>query len=116
MPTVILRMPKAAVSMQTGIIGKWLVDDGVTVTEGQLIYELEIEKAMVEIESPASGILRQNAAAGEDFAVGEIIGEVNQQFAHPARIERDRCLVVAVNNPVVRQELQWCSRPSGPLC
>jgi len=36
-----------------------------------------------------------------------IIGESNQQFAHPARIERDRCLVVAVNDPVVRQELQF---------
>ena len=76
MNTVILRIPKAAVSMQTGSIGKWLVDDGTTVTEGQPIYELEIEKTMVEIESPASGILRQNAAAGEDFAVGEIIGEI----------------------------------------
>ena len=76
MNTIILRIPKAAVSMQTGSIGKWLVDDGATVTEGQPIYELEIEKTMMEIESPASGILRQNAAAGEDFAVGEIIGEI----------------------------------------
>lgn len=37
----------------------------------------------------------------------EIIGEANQQFAHPARIERDRYLVVAVNDAVVRQELQF---------
>ena len=54
MPNVILRMPKAAVSMQTGVIGQWLVEDGASVTEGQLIYELEIEKTMVEIEAPAS--------------------------------------------------------------
>ena len=40
-------------------------------------------------------------------AWGEIVGEANRQFAHPARIERDRCLIVAVNNPVVRQELQF---------
>lgn len=40
-------------------------------------------------------------------AWGEIVGEANQQFAHPARIERDRCLVVAVSDPVVRQELQF---------
>ena len=76
MPTVTLRVPKAAVSMQTGVIGQWLVDDGDNVTEGQLIYELEIEKTMVEIEAPASGILRQKAKAGESFAVGEIIGEI----------------------------------------
>ena len=76
MPTVILRMPKAAVSMQTGVIGQWLVKDGASVTVGQLIYELEIEKTMVEVEAPASGVLKQIAAAGESFSVGEIIGEI----------------------------------------
>jgi pyruvate/2-oxoglutarate dehydrogenase complex dihydrolipoamide acyltransferase (E2) component len=74
--TVILRIPKAAVSMQNGIISKWLVDDGTTVIEGQPIYELEIEKTMMEVESPAAGLLRQKAVAGEEFAVGEIIGEI----------------------------------------
>ncbi len=76
MSTVILRIPKAAVSMQTGSIGKWLVEDGTRVSEGQLIYELEIEKAMVEVEAPASGVLWQKAAIGEEFAVGEVIGEI----------------------------------------
>jgi pyruvate/2-oxoglutarate dehydrogenase complex dihydrolipoamide acyltransferase (E2) component len=69
-------MPKAAVSMQTGVIGQWLVSDGDNVTEGQLIYELEIEKTMVEVEAPASGVLIHKAEAGESFAVGEIIGEI----------------------------------------
>lgn len=36
-----------------------------------------------------------------------IVGETNQQFAHPARIEEGRCLVVMINDPVVRQELQF---------
>jgi pyruvate/2-oxoglutarate dehydrogenase complex dihydrolipoamide acyltransferase (E2) component len=76
MPNVILRMPKAAVSMQTGVIGQWLVEDGAGVTEGQLIYELEIEKTMVEIEAPASGVLNQIAVTGESYNVGEIIGEI----------------------------------------
>ncbi len=76
MSTVILRIPKAAVSMQTGIIGEWLVENGAVVTEGQLIYELEIEKAMVEVEAPVAGILRQKAIPGESYNVGEIIGEI----------------------------------------
>lgn len=76
MPTIVLRIPKAAVSMQTGIIAEWLVEDGAVVTEGQPIYNLEIEKTAVEIEAPASGVLRQIAAAGESYSVGEIIGEI----------------------------------------
>ena len=76
MPTVILRIPKAAVSMQTGTIAEWLVEDGAVVTEGQPIYNLEIEKTLVEIEAPAAGVLKQIAAAGKSFSVGEIIGEI----------------------------------------
>lgn len=76
MPTVILRIPKAAVSMQTGTIAEWLVEDGAVVTEGQPIYNLEIEKTLVEIEAPAAGVLRQIAEAGKSFSVGEIIGEI----------------------------------------
>ena len=76
MPTVILRIPKAAVSMQTGTIAEWLVEDGAVVTEGQPIYNLEIEKTLVEIEAPAAGVLRQIAEAGKSFSIGEIIGEI----------------------------------------
>ncbi len=76
MPTIVLRIPKAAVSMQTGIIAEWLVEDGAVVTEGQPIYNLEIEKTAVEIEAPAAGVLRQKAAAGGSYSVGKIIGEI----------------------------------------
>ena len=50
MSTLVLRIPKAAVSMQTGIIAEWLVEDGAVVTEGQPIYNLEIEKTAAEID------------------------------------------------------------------
>ena len=35
----------------------------------------------------------------------EIVGAPNAEYCHPERIERNRTLVVAVSNPVVRQEL-----------
>jgi pyruvate/2-oxoglutarate dehydrogenase complex dihydrolipoamide acyltransferase (E2) component len=76
MTTVLLRMPKAAVSMQNGTIEEWLVENGATVSTGQPIYALEIEKAVLEIESPATGKLIQKALAGESYKVGEIIGEI----------------------------------------
>ena len=76
MTTVLLRMPKAAVSMQNGTIEEWLVENGATVITGQPIYALEIEKAVLEIESPATGKLIQKALAGESYKVGEISGEI----------------------------------------
>ena len=76
MSTVILRMPKAAVSMQTGIINEWLVENGASVVRGQPIYSLEIEKTALDVESPADGKLSQKAITGESYKVGEIIGEI----------------------------------------
>lgn len=62
--------------MQEGMLTAWLVADGANVIEGQPIYTLEIEKSTLDVESPASGILRQVAVAGETYKVGTIIGEI----------------------------------------
>ncbi len=75
--STILRVPKAAVSMQEGTLIEWLVEDGATVTEGQPIYNLEIEKSAMEIDAPASGTLKQIGAAGETYQVGDTIGEIS---------------------------------------
>jgi pyruvate/2-oxoglutarate dehydrogenase complex dihydrolipoamide acyltransferase (E2) component len=76
MALTLLRIPKAAVSMQTGSIGEWLVADGADVAEGQPIYCLEVDKTMLEVEAPASGRLTQKAVIGEEYAVGVVIGEI----------------------------------------
>ena len=76
MPTV-LRIPKAAVSMQDGTLVEWLVSDGGQVAEGQPIYTLEIEKSTMEVEAPAAGALKQIGKAGETYQVGETIGEIS---------------------------------------
>jgi methylmalonyl-CoA/ethylmalonyl-CoA epimerase len=73
---ITLKVPKLAVSMQTGILQEWLVPDGAAVTEGQPIYTIEAEKVVQEIEAPASGVLRQVAAKGGTYKVGEILGEI----------------------------------------
>jgi pyruvate/2-oxoglutarate dehydrogenase complex dihydrolipoamide acyltransferase (E2) component len=76
MSSTTLRIPKAAVSMQEGTISQWLVPDGARVEEGQPIYSLEIEKSIMDIEAPVSGVLRQRAPAGEAFPPGHEIGEI----------------------------------------
>lgn len=69
-------MPKLGFAMTEGILANWLVEDGATVTEGQAIYELETEKAVQEVESPAAGVIRIEAKAGETYPVGERLGVV----------------------------------------
>jgi len=74
--TTVLKMPKAAVSMQEGVLAAWLVEDGGSVKEGDPIYTLEIEKSTMDVEAPATGILRHIAQQGVTYKVGDAIGEI----------------------------------------
>jgi 2-oxoglutarate dehydrogenase E2 component (dihydrolipoamide succinyltransferase) len=73
---VTLRIPQAAVTMTEGTIVEWLVGDGEGVAEGQVIYRLETEKVEMDIESPASGVLRPTGAVGETYPVGHEVGVI----------------------------------------
>lgn len=64
-------LPKVDMDMETGTIEAWKVSEGETVTEGQLIFEIGTSKAVMEVEAPASGIIRRiSAKQGETIAVG----------------------------------------------
>jgi pyruvate/2-oxoglutarate dehydrogenase complex dihydrolipoamide acyltransferase (E2) component len=65
--------------MREGTLVAWLVPDGASVSEGQPLYTLELEKSTMDVESPASGVIRQVGVAGTTYKVGELIGEIAEQ-------------------------------------
>ena len=71
-----IRIPKLGVSMSEGTLTEWLVDDGAAVSEGALIYSLETEKSVQEIEAPVSGVLRRVGEPGTLYQVGDLIGHI----------------------------------------
>jgi pyruvate dehydrogenase E2 component (dihydrolipoamide acetyltransferase) len=67
-------MPVLGMSQDTGRLVKWLKTEGERVETGEAIMEIETDKATVEIEALASGILCQiSAAEGDLVPVGETI-------------------------------------------
>jgi pyruvate dehydrogenase E2 component (dihydrolipoamide acetyltransferase) len=73
MPTNVI-MPALGVAQQTGTLLKWLKAEGQSVTKGEPLMEIETDKATVEIEAAASGILTRVAAkAGDEVPVGQTI-------------------------------------------
>ena len=52
--------------MEEGLVTRWLVDDGATVTKGQEILEFETDKINASVESPADGVLGGIAAQPGD--------------------------------------------------
>lgn len=53
------KMPKLGMDMEEGIITRWLKAEGESVEKGEPIAEIETDKSSVEVESPASGIVRK---------------------------------------------------------
>ena len=67
---------KMSEHMQTARIVRWLVKEGDTVERGQILMEVETDKAVAKLESPATGVLkgiRPGAVDGAEVEVGETI-------------------------------------------
>ncbi len=75
MATEIL-LPKLGFSVNEALLTEWLVADGATVSKGDILYALESEKSVQEIEAPVDGTLRILKEAGETYDVGTVIAEL----------------------------------------
>jgi len=73
MPTNVI-MPALELAQETGKVLRWLKAPGDLVRKGESIVEIETDKVTVEIEAPASGVLRDvTARAGDVVPVGQTI-------------------------------------------
>ena len=67
-------MPALEVAQETGKLVSWLKKEGDSVQKGELLLEIETDKAVMEVESEADGILTGIVAQpGEEFPVGHVI-------------------------------------------
>src|SRR5689334_22359988 len=66
-------LPALGMAQDTGRVVQWLKAEGEQVTKGQPIAEIETDKATVELEAPADGVLIDLTASGNDVPVGQTI-------------------------------------------
>ena len=70
-------MPKLSDAMETGKVIKWLKKEGDAVKGGDVIAEIETDKANVEIEAFGGGVLRKiMVGEGGQVPVGDMIGVI----------------------------------------
>ena len=76
----IIEMPKLSDTMTVGTLVKWLKKEGDKVANGDILAEVETDKATMELESFDDGILlKQMVAEGEEVAVGIPIAAVGEK-------------------------------------
>lgn len=67
----VVKMPMLGATMQEGTFVNWTKDIGQSVQAGEVIAEVEADKATIEIESPFSGVLVEKlVSAGDVVSVG----------------------------------------------
>jgi pyruvate dehydrogenase E2 component (dihydrolipoyllysine-residue acetyltransferase) len=70
-------MPKLSEAMETGRIIKWIKKEGDRVSGGEIVAEIETDKADVEMEAFGAGVLRKILVpAGERVPVGALIAVI----------------------------------------
>jgi pyruvate dehydrogenase E2 component (dihydrolipoamide acetyltransferase) len=80
-------MPKVDMVMDAGTIARWHKAEGDTVRAGEALFDLETDKATMEVEAPASGTLtRITAQDGATVPVATVIAlivQAGEQLGQP---------------------------------
>lgn len=68
--------PKVSLEMASGSISRWHVKEGDTVATGQVLFEIDNDKAAVEVESPGAGIIRNLVVSDTEVDVGAEVARI----------------------------------------
>lgn len=72
-----LRIPAAGDAVSEVQLVEWIAENGAVVVEGEVIYSIESDKSVLDVESPASGTLTILVSAGEIFPIGHLVGRID---------------------------------------
>ena len=81
-----LKMPALSPTMEEGTLAKWLVKEGDTVKSGDILAEIETDKATMEFEAVDEGVIGKIMVAegAENVKVGTVIAVMSGEGEAPA--------------------------------
>jgi len=115
-------MPALEMAQETGKLIAWRKKEGDRVTKGEPLLEIETDKAVVEVEAPADGILAGiKASEGSDIPVGQTIAWIVAPGEKPpvetestAPAARASSHAKAESSPVVATPASSSAQASAP--
>ena len=60
-----------------GVVGTWFVNHGESVTAGQVIAEVQVDKVSQDVEAPVAGVMYQYVAESVGIAQGAMIARID---------------------------------------
>jgi pyruvate dehydrogenase E1 component beta subunit len=84
-----ITMPALSPTMEKGTLAKWLVKEGDTIESGDVIAEIETDKATMEVESADDGTIAKIVVkeGTDDVPVGELIAVLAEEDEDPADVD-----------------------------
>lgn len=81
-PAIIIKMPKLSDTMEEGTVASWVKQEGDVVSSGEILAEIETDKATMEFESFEDGVLLyQGVKEGESAKVDAILAVIGEKGA-----------------------------------
>jgi pyruvate dehydrogenase E2 component (dihydrolipoamide acetyltransferase) len=126
----VVRMPKLSDTMTEGVVARWLKKEGDKVKSGDLLAEINTDKATMEFESYYDGVLiyrgvEEGKGAPVDSVlaiigegkenVSELLQLISQGSTLPAKSEAAPIKVLESVTPAVTKTASVTSTPSGRL-
>ena len=103
-----LKMPALSPTMEEGTLAKWLVKEGDEVKSGDILAEIETDKATMEFEAVDEGTIAQILVAEgtDEVKVGTVIALIagEGEASSPSPISGE--------GPGVRAERRNCDQPT----
>jgi len=107
-----IKVPSVGESITTGVIVSWLKHNGDQIEEGDILFELETDKAVLEIPSTGAGTLEILIEEGKEVSIGQKVAllesdAVEKQTAVPEPEQKPAIAeqkdVSSVLSPAVRR-------------
>jgi pyruvate dehydrogenase E2 component (dihydrolipoamide acetyltransferase) len=100
-----ITMPKLGFDMREGTLVRWVRNEGEDINKGDVLAEIETDKATVEVESSASGVVRKLLVdQGVSVPIGApiaIVGSADEKIEEPkaANIQPSAKIEIAPQTP-----------------
>src|SRR5262249_7175315 len=108
-------MPKLSPTMETGVITQWMVKVGDQVKEGDVLAEIETDKATMAMKSYDDGtIVHIDHAAGEEVALGQRVMVLAQKGEDPQQVAASLGLGGGPSKPESGQKPAQAEAPPSP--
>lgn len=87
MSKVEITIPTVGESVTEANIGQFLIADGTWANKGDAVFEIETDKASMEITAPESGLVSYSVGEGDLVQVGATVGQIDTSAEKPAGSE-----------------------------